>query len=126
MGVLHLAALPEQRVRFVEEQDGAAGLRSVEQSSQVLLGFADVLVDHRRQVDAMQVEPQVVGDHLGGHRLAGAAGAGEQCADAQAAADPVGEAPAVVHGVPVSDLVCDLVQCGELFGGQHDVVPADG
>ena len=45
---------------------------------QVLLGLPDVLVDDGGQVDRVQVEPQVAGDHLGGHRLAGARVPGEQ------------------------------------------------
>ena len=51
---------------------------------EVLLGLADVLVDDRRQVDDVEVEPEVAGDHLGRHRLAGAGVAGEQRGDAAA------------------------------------------
>ena len=60
VAVLHLAALAEQRVGLVEEQDRAAVLGRVEQAAQILLGLADVLADDRRQVDAVEVEPQLV------------------------------------------------------------------
>ena len=62
VAVLDLAALAEQRVGLVEEQDRAAVLGGVEQAAQVLLGLADVLADHRRQIDAVEIEPQLVGD----------------------------------------------------------------
>ena len=51
-----LAALAEQRVGLVEEQDGVGGLGFGEDARQVLLGLADVLADHRRQVDLVQVQ----------------------------------------------------------------------
>ena len=78
VAVTHLAALAEQRVGLVEEQHGAALFRRVEDAAQVLLGFADVLVDHGAEVDAVQVQLEGAGDHFGGERLAGAADAGEQ------------------------------------------------
>ena len=85
VAVLDLAAFAEQRVGLVEEQDGAAVFRGVEDAPQVLFGLADVLADHLAEIDAIEIEPQFVGEHFGGHRLAGAAGAGEERADAQSA-----------------------------------------
>ena len=73
-----LGALAEQRVGLVEEQDHVARLGSVEHAPQVLLGLADVLVDDLREVDAVQRQAELVGEHLGRHRLAGAGRAGEQ------------------------------------------------
>jgi len=43
VAVLHFAALPEQRIRFIEEKNGAARPRSIENAREVLLRFADVL-----------------------------------------------------------------------------------
>ena len=59
VAVLDLAALAEQGVGLVEEEDGAALLGGVEDAAQVLLGLADVLADHRGEVDAVEVEPQL-------------------------------------------------------------------
>ena len=72
MGVLDLRALAEERVRLVEEQHAVHPLGLGEDPVEVLLGLADVLVDHRRQVDDVEVEAQLAGQHLGRHRLAGA------------------------------------------------------
>ena len=47
VAVLHLAALAEERVGLVEEQDRAAVLGGIEHPPQVLLGLADVLADDR-------------------------------------------------------------------------------
>ena len=58
VAVLHLAALAEQRVGLVEEQDRAAVLGRVEQPAQVLLGLADVFADHGGEIDAVEVQPQ--------------------------------------------------------------------
>ena len=60
------------------------------------------------QVDAIEVEPQLVGEHLGGHGLAGAAGAGEQGADAEAACALGGEAPRIMHCGTMADMDRDL------------------
>jgi hypothetical protein len=58
VAVAHLAALAEERIGFVEEQQDAAFFRGVEDLLQVLLGLADVLAHHRRQVDPIEIEPQ--------------------------------------------------------------------
>jgi len=48
VGVLHLGALAEDGVGLVEEEDGVAALRFVEDALQVLLCLADVFADDRR------------------------------------------------------------------------------
>ena len=55
VAVLDLAALAEQRVRLVEEQDRAAVLGRVEQPAQILLGLADIFADHRGEIDAVEI-----------------------------------------------------------------------
>jgi hypothetical protein len=77
VAVLDLAALAEEGVGLVEEQDGAALFRGVEKLAQILFGLADILADHRREVDAIQCQAQLAGEYFGGHGLAGAALAGE-------------------------------------------------
>ena len=86
VAVLDLGALAEQRVGLVEEQHRAARLGGVEDAPQVLLGLADVLADTTwlRSI-RYRSSPSSSGEHLGGHRLAGAARAREQRADPEAA-----------------------------------------
>ena len=72
MRVPDLGPLAEERVRLVEEEHTVDPLRLSEDPVQVLLGLAHVLVDHGGQVDHVEVQPQLHGQHLGGHRLPGA------------------------------------------------------
>ena len=57
MAILHFAAFAEERISLVEQQDDATFFCGVEDASQVLFGFADVLADRGRQIDAVQIEP---------------------------------------------------------------------
>ena len=123
VAVLDLAALAEEGVGLVEEEDRPAVLRGIEEAAQVFLGLADVFADHRREVDAIEVEAQVVGDHLGCHGLAGAALARKEGVDAQAAVHLVGKPPFFVDLAALHHLVRDLVQHVRLFVGQHQIVP---
>jgi hypothetical protein len=56
VAVVHLAALAEQRVGLVEQQDHPAEGRRVEDGLQVLLRLADPLAQHGGEVDPVQVE----------------------------------------------------------------------
>ena len=102
VGVLDLGALAEDGVGLVEEQDGVAVGRLVEDAVEVLLGLADVLADHRRQVDLVQLEAQLGGDDLGGHRLAGAGRAGEEGGRRPRPRPAAVEAPRLQHGAAVA------------------------
>src|SRR5690606_17274111 len=86
VAVLDLAPLAAEGVRLVEEAEGAAAFGRVEEAAQVLLRFADVFADDGREVDAVEVEAEGVGEDLGGHRLARAALAGEEHAESEPAA----------------------------------------
>ena len=111
VAVRHLAAFAEQGVGFVEQQDRAALLGRVEDPPQVLLGLADVLADHATQIDAVEIERQLVGDHLGRQGLAGAALAVEQRAHAEAAIARSGrQTPGLVDPRAVAELGGDLAQ----------------
>src|SRR2546430_3528262 len=85
VAVLDLAALPEEGVRLVEEEDRAPLLGRVEHAAEVLLRLADVLADDRAQIDPVEVEAELGGEHLGGHRLSRSARPGEERADPEAA-----------------------------------------
>ena len=99
--------------------------RRREDALQVLLGLADVLVDHGGEVDDVQLQVEVVRDHLGGHRLAGARVAGEQGGDPDAATAAGPHPPVSEHLLPVPGPQRDLLQGGEDGGRQHQVGPAD-
>src|SRR5579862_415117 len=75
-------AFAEQRVRFVEEQDPVAMLGAVEQPCEILLRLADVLRDHEREVDAIDIAPRMLADQRSGQRLSRAGRSVEQAAEA--------------------------------------------
>ena len=62
------------------------------------------------EVDPVQVEAEVVREHLGGHRLAGPARPGEEHRDPPAARELGPEPPPLVHLEPLADLAGDLVE----------------
>ncbi len=123
VAVFDLAALAEQRVGFVEEQDRAAFFGGVEDPAQIFLGLADVLVHHLAEIDAIEIEIELTRQHFTGHGFAGAAGAGKQRADAQTARPRRAEAPDVVHLGPLAHLHGDLSQGLFLRVRQHEIVP---
>ena len=116
-------ALAEERVGLVEEQQRAALFGRVENLLQVLFGLADVLADHRRKVDAVEIEAQLASQHFGGERLAGAAGAGEQRAQSETALTLVGKSPALVNLQPLLHLRGEMPQDELLQFRQDQIVP---
>src|SRR5262249_13073334 len=116
-------ALAEEGVGLVEEQDGAALLGAVEDVAEILLRLADVLADDAGQVDAIEVELQMVGEDVGGHRLARAGRARKERADAAPSGQARGEAPRLVHLGASGHLVRDLMELGQDVGWQDDVLP---
>lgn len=73
VAITHPAAIAEERIRLVEEQDGAAGLDRIEDPAQVLLGLADILRDDGAQVDAVESAARVRREYFRGEYPAGAA-----------------------------------------------------
>jgi len=124
VAVLHLAALAEQGIGLVEQQDGPAVLGGVEHPPQVLLRLADVLADDLAQVDPVQVEPEVVGEDLRSERLAGPASADEQGRDPQAAGAGGTEPPRVIDHGPIADLDRELTERQQVALRQHEICPA--
>ena len=116
--------LPNRASASSKKSTTLPALGGVEDLVEVLLRLADVLADHRRQVELEQVEAELAGDDLGGQRLAGARRPGEQ--RDQAARRRRREAPLVVHRVGVAVAVDDLAQQLHAVGRQHDVVPRRG
>ncbi len=123
VAVLHLTALPKQRIGFVEQQDGAASLRRVEHPPQVLFRFADVLAHHLAQVDAIQIQPQLVGQHLRRHGLARAAGTRKQHANTQTSRAFVLKAPRLIDLHSLPHVHRDLSQDTQPGLGQYQIIP---
>ena len=109
MTIFHFTAFAKQRIGFVEEQDCSAVLGRIEHPPQILFGLADIFADHRRQIDAIKIQAQFIGDHFGGHGFSCAAVPGEQCADAKAATHFFSEAPFLIDRRPLRDLFRDVV-----------------
>src|SRR6185295_2245892 len=95
----------------------------VEDPAEVLLGLADPLADHRREIDLVELEAELGRDHRRRERLAGARRAGEQQAQALAAGQLAIEAPAVEHRAAVARVVAQLAQPLYAVAGQDEVVP---
>ena len=72
VGVLYFGALAEQCVGFVEEQHGVRMLGRSEHALEIAFRFSDVLAHHRSELDAIQIEPELACDRLGGQGFAGA------------------------------------------------------
>ncbi len=98
VAVLDLGALAEQRVGLVEEQDRPAALGRVEDARRFFSVSPMYLLTTAGEVDAVEVEAAASrADDLGRHRLAGAAGPGEQARSCRGRALLFGgEAPVVV------------------------------
>ena len=113
----------EQRVGFVEEEDGLRALGRVEDLGQVLLRLADPLRHDARDVDDEEVDAEFGGEHLGRQRLPCAWRTCKQHAHAACAAASVEEAPVVEHDVLVAEPVERLAQLREPVRAQHELVP---
>src|SRR5258706_11451115 len=98
MAVPNFAALAEERVGFIKQEDRTALFCRIEDTPQVFLRLADVLADNLTEVNTVQVEVQFVSEYFCRHCLTGAACTGEERADTQAASAPGGESPGFVYG----------------------------
>ncbi len=75
------------------------------------------------QVDLVEVEAELAGDDLGGHRLAGARATGEQRAHALAEGEHPLEAPLAEHLPALRDAIADVTELFECIGREDQVVP---
>ena len=85
---MHVRALREQRVSFVDEEQDIELFRPREDAVQVLFRFTDVLVDHRGQVETIQIHLQHGREQAGSQRFARAARSAEQRAHAAVRLQP--------------------------------------
>ena len=111
-------ALAEQRVGLVEQEHDVAGLGGVEDLGEVLLGLADPLRHHLRQVDLVDRQAELARDHGRAHRLADAGRAREQDRDAGRAAEP----PVLADAAALADRGDDLAEQRAGVGVGDDVV----
>ena len=123
VAVLHLAALAKERVCLIKEQNRPSILCGVKELFQVLLRLPDVLANHLREIDAIEVHLQLIGDYLGRHGLPRAALASKQYADAKAPIHPPAKSPLIIDLSAVSDLGGDLMEQLALVLCQDDVTP---
>ena len=126
VGVAHLGALAEQRVGLVEEQDGVGvGRPRVKMRSRFFSVSPMYLLTTADEVDRVQVEAELAGDDLGGHRLAGAGRAGEERGACRALRELAGEAPVGQHAFAQRQPGRRARAAGRASrSGQHEVVPA--
>ncbi|MEP6861851.1 MAG: hypothetical protein ABJE66_14585 [Deltaproteobacteria bacterium] len=117
----HVGSLTEQRVRFVEQEDRVAGLRSIEELRQVPLGLTDPFRNDLAEVDLIDRHTQRLRDQLRGHRLAGAWRPGEQRRDTNSLADFLGESPTLHDRGAASDPRHQLGECSCLVVRKYQV-----
>src|SRR5579884_1396952 len=96
MAIFQLAAFAEKGVGFVEKQNGPTLLCDIKNLAQILLGFPDILADHSAQIDAVEIQTQLVCQYFGGHSLANAASTCEKGANTQSSLSCVSEPPGVM------------------------------
>ena len=124
MAVFYVAALSKQRVGLVEQENGAALFRRIEHTPQVFLCFSDVLADYGREVDPVDIQPQIIGQDFRRHRFARAARPREQRADAQPARSFRRKPPTFVNLRAMPHVRHDVPQNLHLRLGKHQVLPA--
>src|SRR5262249_11975052 len=108
--VFDLAALSEEGIGLIEEEDGAAIFGCVKDAAQVLFGLSNVFVDYAREVDAVEVKAKCGGEDFGRHGFSRAAGAGKQSADSQTATTGRAESPLLVDSGAMSHVRRDFPQ----------------
>src|SRR5258707_2433098 len=104
MACFHFHSFAKGRVCFVEEKDRTRSLRSFENPGEILLRFANVFAHYLAQIDPVEVEVQLIGEHFGCHSLARTAGTGKERTDPQAANASLRKAPLLMHGVAVTNM----------------------
>ena len=80
--VLHIGALAEQGVAFIEEQDHIEFLRCFKDAIQIFLRLADVFVHHGREIEPVKILLQPRSEQARSERFASAARSGEKRAHA--------------------------------------------
>ena len=124
IGILHLGPFGEHGIRLVKKQDGVQVSGPAEEGGNVLFRLPDVFAHHLGQVDAVQVQSQLIGHHLDGHGLPRPRGTIEKRTDPPAIRGLSVEAPFLAHHIPVPHLVADHLHLPPLFLVCHQILPA--
>src|SRR5262249_38047584 len=124
--VLDFGALAEDGIRLIEEQDGAACPRIVEETREIFLGFPDVLAHDARKIDSKQLQTHLASQHLSRHRLAGARLAAEERRETAAKRHPAAEAPLLEDTAAVAHPRSSQIKFIQQFMGQHQIAARVG
>ena len=126
VGVLHLAALAEDGVAFVEEEHTVGPLGLGKYRLEVFLRFTDILADDLGDVDLVHLHIQLIGNDLGAHGLAGTGGPGKEDGQAPAIGNLLVKTPVVVHPMLELDVATSVLKQPFLVLRHDHVVPAEG
>src|SRR5262245_46421245 len=96
MAVFDFAAFSEERIGLIEKKNCAAVFSRVKEAAHMYLCLSDVCTHDRREINTVKIQAELVGNHFGGHRLARAAVAGKQRADAETTTHSATESPLVI------------------------------
>jgi len=121
--VFHFAPLTEEGIGFVEEEYALASAGGGEDAIEIFFCLADVLADDAGQIDAKDVEPQVIADNAGSHGLARARSAGEQGFQTFDSRVSLAEAPSVIDGVAMAYRFGEFADLPQGRCGEHEIVP---
>ena len=99
----------KERIGLIKKEDHTTFIGCIKQPAQILLGLADIFAHHCREINAVQVETQIVGDHLGSHGLSRTAFAGKESVDTQTTVHLLGKPPLLVHFAALAHLHCNLL-----------------
>ena len=123
MAIAHLTALAKQRIRLIKQQNGATGFGCSEHARQVFFSFTNVFAHQCRQIDAVEIELQAVGNYFGRQRLAGAAAPREQRTDPQPTRATPGKTPVTINPVALPHLGDNRLEAGQSCIRQNQVIP---
>ena len=123
--ILNFRAFAKQGVGFVKKQDSVAVFSLGENAVEIFFRLADIFAHHRREIDFVEVQLEIVGDDFGGHGFARAALAGEKRVHALPQRKFGAESPVVNNCAAVFDVACNFTQLLHLIQRQNDVVPAE-
>src|SRR6185503_18189442 len=85
--------------------------------------LADVFADHAREIDLVEIQPELPRHDLGGHCLPRPRGPREEGGEAFAERQLPIEAPCLEHVRAVARLIADLAELPDRVGGEHEIAP---
>ena len=126
MGILDLAALAEEGVALVKEQNAAGVFGLLEYSPEIFFCFADVFADDLGDVDFVQLHVELLGNDLRTHGFSGAGRSGKQNGKAAAIADFLFKSPAIIDLMLMQNMGAGALEQILLRVGQNHIIPGVG